>query len=60
MIKSIKYNKWKAIFCHMLIRMLLWILITYFIQAFKCPEMTETELFINIPKNFVCNWQNCN
>lgn len=37
----------------------LWIAISCFIQRFKCPSMTETQLFLHIPKSFVCDWQLC-
>ena len=37
----------------------LWVAISTTIQRFKCPQMTETELFIHIPKSFVCDWKHC-
>lgn len=37
-----------------------WAGISNVIQAFKCPEMSQTELFIHIPKSFVFDWKNCN
>ena len=39
--------------------MLLWIAVSGIIQRFKCPSMTETELFLNIPKYAVFNWKHC-
>ena len=44
----------------MLIFAIVWVAISVIIQRFKCPKMTETELFINIPNSVVCNWQDCN
>jgi hypothetical protein len=38
----------------------LWISISGFIQRFKCPSMTETELFLHIPKSVICDWEECN
>ncbi len=38
---------------------LLWVAVSGFIQRFKCPKMTETELFLHIPKSFVCRWHHC-
>lgn len=38
----------------------LWIGITSTIQRFKCTSMTETELFLYIPKSVICNWKHCN
>lgn len=38
---------------------LLWIAVTNTIQAFKCPKMTRTELFLTIPNSFMCDWQDC-
>ena len=35
---------------------LLWISITSTICAFKNPEMTETQLFLYIPKSFILNF----
>ncbi len=35
----------------------LWLSITTTIQAFKCPSMTQTELFLNIPKTMVLNFK---
>lgn len=37
----------------------LWIMFTTTIQAFKCPKMTQTELFLHIPKSCIWNWQQC-
>lgn len=51
-----KANKWSRI---VMVIILLWITTTLLIQRFKCPKMTETELFINIPKSIVCDWQDC-
>ena len=35
---------------------LLWISITSTICAFKNPEMTETQLFLHIPKSFILDF----
>lgn len=43
------------IFC---IIFMLWIAISNGIQAFKCPELTQTQLFLRIPQSFICNWKN--
>lgn len=37
-----------------------WVSISNTIQSFKCTKMTQTELFIHIPKSFVCDWKHCN
>lgn len=42
-----------------LVLVFLWISISTTIQAFKCPEMTQTELLINIHKSFLCDWKKC-
>lgn len=45
---------------HMLIIFILaWVLVSNTIQAFKCPEMTNTELFLHLPKSFICDWIYC-
>ncbi len=43
----------------MLVAVLLWVAISSSIQRFKCPKMTEIELFMNIPKYFTCDWVYC-
>ena len=55
MIKYIKQNK-----SYVLYFVLVWVSISNVIQAFKCPKMSQTELFLHIPKSFVCDWDNCN
>jgi hypothetical protein len=37
----------------------IWISISSTIQRFKCPKMTETEIFLNIPNSIVCDWKSC-
>lgn len=43
----------------MLAIMVLWVVISSEIQAFKCPGMTQTQLFLHIPRSFICNWKHC-
>lgn len=59
MIKYIKDNIGNALY-FMLVAVFLWVAISSTIQRFKCTKMSETELFLHIPKSFVCNWQHCN
>jgi len=47
-------------FYALLIMLWLWTSGTCCVQAFKCPQMTQTQLFLNIPNSFVCDWKNCN
>jgi len=42
-----------------LIVLLSWVALSSFIQRYKCPAMTETQLFFNIPKSFICDWAAC-
>jgi hypothetical protein len=44
----------------MLVAVFMWVAISSTIQRFKCAKLTETEIFIRIPKSFVCDWANCN
>ncbi len=44
----------------LLVAVFLWVSVSNIIQAFKCPKMTQTELFLHIHKSFVCDWQHCN
>lgn len=55
MIKYIKDNISNALY-FVLVAVFLWVVISNIIQAFKCPEMSQTELFIHIPKSFVCDY----
>ena len=59
MIKYIKENISNALY-FVLVAVFLWLGISNVIQAFKCPKMSQTELFLHIPKSFVCDWQHCN
>lgn len=36
-----------------------WVAVSNIIQAFKCVKMSQTELFLHIPKSFIGNWDNC-
>jgi hypothetical protein len=40
-----------------LLVILVWMAITNIIQAFKNPKMTNTELFLHIPKSIVLNYE---
>ena len=42
-----------------LVAVLFWVSISGFIQRFKCPTMTETEIFLHIPKSVMCDWKHC-
>ena len=42
-----------------LVTVILWVLVSSVIQAFKCTDMTQTQLFLHIPKSFVCDWNYC-
>ena len=44
----------------LLVAVLLWVAISSMIQAFLCPELSQTELFLHIPKSFICEWEHCN
>lgn len=41
------------------VALLLWIAVSTRIQAFKCTDMTQTQLFLHIPNSFVCDWKYC-
>ena len=43
-----------------LVAVFLWVAISSMIQRFKCDTMTETQLFLHIPKSFMCDWKHCN
>lgn len=59
--KKFKFKENAAIVVYaMLVAVFLWVAISSTIQRFKCVKLTETEIFIRIPKSFVCDWANCN
>jgi hypothetical protein len=59
--KKFKFKENVAIVVYaMLVAVFIWVVISSIIQRFKCAKLTETELFIRIPKSFVCDWANCN
>jgi len=35
----------------------LWVAITSWVQAFKCPSMTQTQLFLNIPHSVILDFK---
>jgi hypothetical protein len=43
----------------LLLLAILWVVLSTTIQRFKCPKMTETELFLRIPKSIIGNWESC-
>lgn len=40
-----------------LVFLLLWTTVTTVIARFKNPELTETELFLRIPKSFILDYE---
>ena len=59
MINFIKKNIGN-IYYYVFVAVCLWGLISSFIQMFMCPEMTQTEIILQIPKSFMCDWVYCN
>lgn len=59
--KKFRFKENTAIVVYaMLVAVCMWVAISSTIQRFKCAKLTETEIFIRIPKSFVCDWANCN
>lgn len=54
-----KNNNFNKVFYYLFLIIILWIVVSSTVQRFKCPEMTETQLFLHIPNSFVCNWYQC-
>ena len=52
-------KKYKDTFKLLCVLALLWVVITTSIQRFKCTNMSETELFLMIPENFVLQFDRC-
>ena len=59
MIKYIKENITNALL-FVLVAVFLWISITTTIQRLNCKKMSQTELFLHIPKSFIWNYKYCN
>ena len=36
-----------------------WLGATSFMQRIRCPRMTGTEIFLNIPNSFILDFKNC-
>lgn len=58
--KNSTKNNISKILYFILLTVFLWLSISNIIQAFNCPEMTNTELFLHLPKSFICDWTSCN
>jgi hypothetical protein len=43
----------------LLFTIVIWVSVSSLIQAFNCPNMTQTQLFLHIPKSFIGDWR-CN
>lgn len=56
--KSLMHNL-IIVFYLIMLGSVLWVGISSVIQRFKCPAMTETQLFLHIPKSFICEWEYC-
>ena len=52
-----KYSKITTIVWFILVFLLLWTGVTSIIARFKNPKLTETELFLRIPKSFILNFE---
>ena len=37
----------------------LWLTISFYVQAGKCPQMTRTELFLRWPHSIIGDWVEC-
>ena len=53
--KSLFYRNTIVLTYCLVVIILSWISITCFIQRFKCPQMTETQIILHIPHSFVCD-----
>ena len=60
-----QWNTFKAeiarkLFISLLMVSIMWLVVSISIQRFRCTKMTETELFLQIPRAFICDWKECN
>lgn len=53
-------NRAKNVLILLLAALVMWVAITTIIQRAACKSMSETELFLRIPKSFLCNFKVCN
>lgn len=49
--------KKKAIYRILLAAVLIWIAATHYVQRFKNPSLSETELALLLPKNFILQFE---
>ena len=54
-----KNSKTTVTVYYVVIIVLGWLWTTNIIQAIKCPQMTQTELFLHVPKSFMLEWNSC-
>ena len=52
-------SKSQKIILYLITIVLLWIVVTNFIQAIKCTKMTQIQLFLHLPKSFMLNFESC-
>lgn len=52
-----KCNKISNVIWFILVLLLLWIVVTSTIARLKNPKLTEIELFLRIPRNFILNFE---
>lgn len=52
-----KHNKIINVIWFILVLLLLWMVVTSTIARFKNPKLTETELFLRIPKSFILDFK---
>jgi len=50
-------KKIKPILNLLIIVLVLWVVITNIIMTFKNPEMTQTQLFLHLPKTVLLNFE---
>lgn len=52
-------KKTKTYLYYLLIASFLWLWGTNIAQTLKCPEMTQTQLFLHLPQSFVLDFKDC-
>ena len=55
-IPKYKFNTFKYLRI-LFICLVMWVSLSTVMQAFICPSMTQTELFLNIPKSFILEFK---
>jgi len=53
-------KKWKNILLYIALLLIIWVVLSQFIQAMMCPKLTQMEVFLHTPKSMMFDFIKCN